>query len=512
MSDFEHALEEVKPAFGNNAESLAAYAMHGITNYGEVFGHLQQTLAALVQQVRCAQLPARPAAAAAGAACVSSTAALLPLTRPPAPFSSPPPPLPAPQVRSSEKTPLLSCLLEGPGGSGKSALAATQALASEFPFVKVLGPEVLVGYAEQAKASQITRVGGQARGRGRGRRWALRAGCVCPQLRWAAARLGRLAFHLPPAQGITHTRPRPPAPAPAPPARPQVFEDAYKSPMSIVILDDIERLLEYVAIGPRFSNAVLQVGRWRSPAACGGGSGGGGGACAQRRAWSPAAAAARPVVARAADAGRPATGAAGRQPASTPSRQRPAAPPRPPPPPQVLLVLVKRQPPAGKKLLVIGTSSAGEVLESMGLAEAFNVTLHVPALRADEIVRVLRESDAFRWEPWVVGWVGWGLECSRARRQRAGGGPAAWASGAVQQQGRLCRCAAAGFCAWAIAKAGEWPRPGLAARPPLRRALCHSRCAACPCPPLLLPPSLSPCPPSPPGCAGPARSPPPWRR
>ncbi len=39
----------------------------------------------------------------------------------------------------------------------------------------------------------------------------------------------------------------------------QVFEDAYKSPMSIIILDDIERLLEYVAIGPRFSNAVLQV-------------------------------------------------------------------------------------------------------------------------------------------------------------------------------------------------------------------------------------------------------------
>lgn len=38
-----------------------------------------------------------------------------------------------------------------------------------------------------------------------------------------------------------------------------MFEDAYKSPLSIVILDDIERLLEYVAIGPRFSNAVLQV-------------------------------------------------------------------------------------------------------------------------------------------------------------------------------------------------------------------------------------------------------------
>ncbi len=37
------------------------------------------------------------------------------------------------------------------------------------------------------------------------------------------------------------------------------FEDAYKSPLSIVVIDDIERLLDYVAIGPRFSNAVLQT-------------------------------------------------------------------------------------------------------------------------------------------------------------------------------------------------------------------------------------------------------------
>ncbi|KAK2968454.1 hypothetical protein RJ640_004460 [Escallonia rubra] len=39
----------------------------------------------------------------------------------------------------------------------------------------------------------------------------------------------------------------------------KVFEDAYKSPLSIVILDDIERLLEYVAIGPRFSNIISQT-------------------------------------------------------------------------------------------------------------------------------------------------------------------------------------------------------------------------------------------------------------
>lgn len=39
----------------------------------------------------------------------------------------------------------------------------------------------------------------------------------------------------------------------------QVFEDAYKSRLSCVILDDIERLLEYAPVGPRFSNAVLQT-------------------------------------------------------------------------------------------------------------------------------------------------------------------------------------------------------------------------------------------------------------
>lgn len=32
-----------------------------------------------------------------------------------------------------------------------------------------------------------------------------------------------------------------------------------QSVLSIIILDDIERLLEYVAIGPRFSNGILQT-------------------------------------------------------------------------------------------------------------------------------------------------------------------------------------------------------------------------------------------------------------
>ena len=37
----------------------------------------------------------------------------------------------------------------------------------------------------------------------------------------------------------------------------KIFEDAYKSPLSLIVLDDIERLLEFVPIGPRFANGVL---------------------------------------------------------------------------------------------------------------------------------------------------------------------------------------------------------------------------------------------------------------
>lgn len=39
----------------------------------------------------------------------------------------------------------------------------------------------------------------------------------------------------------------------------KVFTDSYKSPMSIIVVDSIEKIIEWVPIGPRFSNPVLQA-------------------------------------------------------------------------------------------------------------------------------------------------------------------------------------------------------------------------------------------------------------
>ena len=39
----------------------------------------------------------------------------------------------------------------------------------------------------------------------------------------------------------------------------KAFEDAYRSPLSVVVLDNIERLVGYVRIGPHFSNEMLQT-------------------------------------------------------------------------------------------------------------------------------------------------------------------------------------------------------------------------------------------------------------
>jgi hypothetical protein len=38
-----------------------------------------------------------------------------------------------------------------------------------------------------------------------------------------------------------------------------IFDEAYKSEKSLVLLEDLERLIDYSRVGPRFSNTVLQT-------------------------------------------------------------------------------------------------------------------------------------------------------------------------------------------------------------------------------------------------------------
>jgi len=99
------------------------------------------------------------------------------------------------QLQQSDRTPLLSVLLEGQAGCGKTAIAAHLALTCDFPYIKLVSPDNLLGFGENSKCAKIQKT----------------------------------------------------------------FDDAFKSPLSVVVVDEIERLLEYVPIGPRFSNAVLQT-------------------------------------------------------------------------------------------------------------------------------------------------------------------------------------------------------------------------------------------------------------
>ena len=97
------------------------------------------------------------------------------------------------QVRKPDSTPILSVALHGPPGSGKTALAAKMAIGSGYPFIKLISPEDMVGFSEMQKVQQLDKT----------------------------------------------------------------FRDAYKSPLSVIVIDNIELLVDWVPIGPRFSNSVL---------------------------------------------------------------------------------------------------------------------------------------------------------------------------------------------------------------------------------------------------------------
>jgi len=148
-ADFMHALEnDVKPAFGSSQELLETMCSRGVILWGKEVQELLDDAKLLLQQ-----------------------------------------------AASSHGPGLVSILIEGAPNSGKTAIAATLAKQSGFPFVKVCSPEDMVGFTESAKCVRIKKV----------------------------------------------------------------FEDAYRSSLSCVVIDNIERLLDYGPIGPRYSNLTLQA-------------------------------------------------------------------------------------------------------------------------------------------------------------------------------------------------------------------------------------------------------------
>jgi hypothetical protein len=189
-----------------------------------------------------------------------------------------------------------------------------------------------------------------------------------------------------------------------------------QSPQSIIVLDDIERLVEYVAIGPRFSNTILQtllVLLKKVGTAAGTQVGHRFLQCIEHlaaSAWE-----ARHQVALYAAAGTrrccpsccKAMHFAARKSwhAAITSYQHElpgnsckcavhARHMR-----KVSLTIAPsdtpQKPPEGRKLLVVGTTSEGAVMDEMGVSQAFNVALHVPVLREPEIHTVLATLRAF---------------------------------------------------------------------------------------------------------------------
>lgn len=147
-ADFMSALEEVTPAFGVAKEELEQVVQNGIIHYDDVVNQILRSGQLFVEQ-----------------------------------------------VRTSTRTPVVSLLLHGPPGSGKTALAATIARASDYPFMKLVSPDDMVGFSESQKVAAISKI----------------------------------------------------------------FSDSYKSPLSVIVVDSLERLLDFTPIGPRFSNSVLQT-------------------------------------------------------------------------------------------------------------------------------------------------------------------------------------------------------------------------------------------------------------
>lgn len=148
MDDFNRALTEVKAAFGVSEEELEDCVSGGIIRYSPHVDDILERGKSLINH-----------------------------------------------VRQSDMLSIISVLLHGPPGSGKTALASSIALASNFPFIRMISPKAMIGMTESNRIQYIS----------------------------------------------------------------NVFLDSYKSPLSVVVIDKIDAIMDWVPIGPRFSNALLQA-------------------------------------------------------------------------------------------------------------------------------------------------------------------------------------------------------------------------------------------------------------
>lgn len=63
------------------------------------------------------------------------------------------------QIRTSERDgTLVSVLVEGKSGTGKTAIMANLALEAGFPYVKMISPDQLIQYREGGKVGKISQV------------------------------------------------------------------------------------------------------------------------------------------------------------------------------------------------------------------------------------------------------------------------------------------------------------------------------------------------------------------
>ena len=136
--DFEHAFDDVKPAFGVSEDEMESCIRGGIISFSPFISDIMNAGRLIVKQ-----------------------------------------------VADKGSNPRFRTLLWGPPGSGKTALAAKMALDSNFPFIKMITPDNMIGFSEGMKMEHMRRI----------------------------------------------------------------FDDAYKSPLSIIVIDNIESIIEWVPIG-----------------------------------------------------------------------------------------------------------------------------------------------------------------------------------------------------------------------------------------------------------------------